>query len=75
MRPLKRLIDQLMLLHAAFALEGGGDDVGGVVVAVATQVFDGDLGVGQAFPDQPLDRRRVHRHQSASVGGSEGAAM
>ena len=42
MRPLQRLIDHLVLLHPALALEGGGDDMGGVMVAVAAQILDRD---------------------------------
>ena len=44
---LQRLIDHLMLLDAGLALEGGGDDGGGVVVAVAAQIVDAYLRVGE----------------------------
>ena len=45
-------IDHLVLLHAGFALEGSGDDVGGVVIAVAGEVADGDDRIGQGFLDE-----------------------
>src|SRR5258708_39073714 len=56
-----------MLLHAALALEGARDDVGGVVVAVAAQILDAHLRVRQPVLDQPLDRRRIHRHGTPPV--------
>src|SRR5260370_11936445 len=52
-----------MLLHPALAAEGAGDDMSGVVVAVAAQILDRDLRVGQALLDEPLDHCRVHRHR------------
>ena len=39
--PLQGLVDHLMLLHPGLALEGRGDDIGRVVVAVAP--FKGSL--------------------------------
>src|ERR1700686_1191207 len=59
----QRLIHQLMLLDPGFAAERAGDDLRGIVVAVAAQILDRDLRVGQALPDQPLDCCRVHRHR------------
>ena len=44
---LQRLIDHLVLLHPALALEGGGDDVRGVMVAVAAQILDRDRASGR----------------------------
>jgi len=41
-------IDHLVLLHAGFALEGGGDDVGGIVVSITREVADGDDRIGSA---------------------------
>src|SRR4051794_6906990 len=55
-----------MLLDAALALEGGRHDVGGVVIAIAAQILDRDAGVGDALLDEPLDRRRIHRHRRSS---------
>ena len=44
---LQRLIDHLMLLDAGLAFEGGGDDGGGVMVAVAAQILDADWASGR----------------------------
>src|SRR5207248_487233 len=60
----QRLINHLMLLHPALAAKRAGDDMRGIMVAIAAQILDRDLRVGQAVLDQPLDRRRVHRHPS-----------
>src|SRR3712207_5550934 len=60
--PLQGGVDDLVLLHPALAAEGLGHDGSGVVVTVAGQVFDGDLGVGQGRFDEGLDLRRLHRH-------------
>ena len=64
---LQGLVDHLVLLHAGLAGELLGDDVGGVVVAVAGQVLDGDLGVGEAGLDQPLDLVGIHGHAYVPV--------
>jgi len=45
---LQRRIDELMLLDARQARERLGDDAGLIVVAVAGQVVDLDLGVREA---------------------------
>ena len=45
----QRLIDELVLLQARLAAKLLGDDVGPVVVAVAGEVLDPDLRVGQAL--------------------------
>src|SRR5215213_5759241 len=47
-------VDDLVLLHAALAAEGFGHDRSGIVIAVAGQVLDGDLGVGQGRFDEGL---------------------
>src|SRR5260370_25063398 len=52
----QRLIDQLMLLDPGLAAERPGNDLRGVVIAVAAQILDRDLRVGQAVLAQPLDR-------------------
>src|SRR5262249_3108488 len=59
----QRLIDHLMLLHPGFATERAGDDMRCIVIAVAAQIFNRNLRIGEAFLDQPLDHRRVHRHR------------
>ena len=46
----ERLVDDLVLLHPRFAAEGLGDDGRGIVVAVAGEVADGDVGVRNAGP-------------------------
>src|SRR5262245_320766 len=61
----QRLVDELMLLDARFAPEGFGDDGRGIMVAVAREVADRDLGVRDAALDQPLDLARMHRHCGA----------
>src|SRR5690242_13592000 len=71
----QRLIDHLMLLHAGLALEGARDDMGGVMIAVAAQILDAHLRVRQTILDQPLDRRRIHRHENASGRDFYGAAI
>src|SRR6516165_3846387 len=57
------LIHHLMLLDPSLAPEGAGDDMRRIMIAIAAQVFDRDLSVGQAFLDQPFDHRRIHRHR------------
>src|SRR5665213_939571 len=65
-RSAKRLVDQLVLLNPGFAAEGGGDDMGRVMLPVATAILDRDARVREAFLDQPHDRLRVHRHNRVS---------
>ena len=68
MRPCKRLVHHLVLLHPGLARELLGDDVGRVVVPVAGQVLDGDLGVGKGGLDQPLDLFGIHGHGAGPSG-------
>src|SRR5262249_40640868 len=65
--PAQGLVNHLMLLHPALAAEGSGNDMGGVMVAVAAQILDQDRGVGQALLDKPLDCHCIHRHQPPSA--------
>jgi hypothetical protein len=60
--PAESVIDYLVLLDAAFAFEGGGNNVGGPMIVVAREVFQMDLGVGKAGFDHLLDIGRGHRH-------------
>ena len=60
--PAKGVEDQLVLGHAGLARKGTRHDVGRVVVAIAGQVGDRHLGIGQGPPDQMLDIGGVHRH-------------
>src|SRR6185437_12090990 len=64
------LVDHLMLLDARLALEGGGDDMRRVMVAVAPEILDRHPRIGEAVADQLLDRRRIHCHRNRlSAGG------
>src|SRR5204862_6234920 len=60
--PFQRLIDHLMLLHPRFAGEAGGNDSGGIMIAIAAQILDRHLGVGNSLLNQALDFARIHRH-------------
>ena len=54
-----------MLLHAALAGKGGGDDAAGIVIAIAAQVFDHHVGVGKSRFDQRFDFGCWHRHETS----------
>src|SRR3546814_12082841 len=60
---LERRINHLVLLHPCLAGEGGGDHGGGVMVAVAAQVVNADLGVGQSLTDHGFDLGGIHCHR------------
>jgi hypothetical protein len=64
---LQRLVDHLVLLHAAFATEGFGYDGCGVVIAIARKIADFNEGVGQRGLYQALDFLRLHRHGVKSL--------
>src|SRR5262245_49566719 len=51
----QRAVYHLVLLDLGFAGEGCGNDRGGIMVAIAGQVLDLDLGAGNAFLDQADD--------------------
>src|SRR5271163_1581888 len=59
---LQRVINELVLLDPRLAPERLGDHGGGVVVAIAGEIADRDLGVRDLGLDQPLDIIRRHRH-------------
>lgn len=61
--PLEGLIDELMLGHSGLAVEGGRAHIGGIVLAIAGEIVDGDLGVGQGFEDEGFDLPGCHRHR------------
>src|SRR3954462_5853502 len=65
--PAKRLVNQLVLLHPALAGAPLGDDVGAVVVAVAGEIVDAHLRIGQSGLDERLDFGGRHRHQSVPI--------
>jgi len=58
----KRLIDQLVLLHPALADEGLRGDLRCVMVAVACEIADRHLGIGDSCLDHRFDIVGVHRH-------------
>src|SRR6056297_1513556 len=64
---LERGIDGALLLHAVHALERGVNHFGGIVVPVACQIGDGDLGVGKSGADQVLDFLGLHWHGASPV--------
>ena len=63
---LERGVDGALLLDAVQAAEALVHDLGGVVVAVAGEVGDGDARVGEGFADQILDLLRLHGHGASS---------
>src|SRR5262245_29586400 len=65
--PLQGVVDHLVLLHPRLARELPGHDAGGVMVTVAGKVGDGDLGIGEAGLDEPLDLLRVHGHREKTL--------
>ena len=62
----ERVVDHLVLLHAALAAETLGDDLRGVMIPIAGQITDGDLGVRNAGLDEFLDIACVHWHVRGS---------
>lgn len=65
--PPERVIDHLVLLHPAFALEGAAFHAGRIVIAVPGKIPDLDRGVRKLRLDQALDLARVHRHRVAAL--------
>ncbi len=63
---LERVVHDLMLLHAGLAAKGLRQHGGGIVIAVAGEVADGHIGIGNARLDQSLDLARVHCHGNLS---------
>src|SRR5690606_23201105 len=59
-------VDQLVLPDAGQAREGRGDDARAVVVAVAGEVLDLDLGVGEGLAQMSLQILDRHRHGATS---------
>jgi hypothetical protein len=72
---LQRGIDELMLAHTRQACEGRGHNAGTIVIAVAGQIVDDDLGVGKGLGQMAAKRIDGHGHGSAvsRVGGEDGA--
>src|SRR5260370_7433140 len=63
---LQRLIDDLVLLDAGFAAERLRDHGRRIMVAVAGEVADRHLGVGNSRLDHRFDIMGVHRHSRIS---------
>ena len=59
---LQRGIDELVLADTGQAGEGGRDDAGAIVVAVAGQIVDDDLGVGKGFGQMAVKLFDGHGH-------------
>eukprot|EP01035_Chromulina_nebulosa_P059004 gene59004-80806_t len=59
---LERGIDELVLFHARQTGEGDRDDARLVVVAVAREVIDRDLGVGKRLGQIGMQGFDGHRH-------------
>jgi hypothetical protein len=67
--PLKRRINHLVLLDAAFACECFRYDTCGEMITIAGKVDDDHQGVWKSLSDKPLDFRSSHchrRHSSAT---------
>src|SRR5215813_4415597 len=71
---LQRLVDHLVLLHPGLAPEFLADDMGGVMVAIASKVSDDHLGIGKAGLDQARDLLGIHGHQASLQGRGCGLA-
>src|SRR5262245_43260175 len=62
----ERVVDHLVLLDPALALEGAARDARLVVVAIAGEVPDLDGGVGKLRLDEALDLAGLHGHGQGS---------
>ena len=58
----KRVVNDLVLLDARFAAKRFGDNGCRIVVAVAGEIADRHIGVGNMSPDQPFNIACSHRH-------------
>ena len=47
----ERLVDHFMLHHPRLTLEGGRDDMGGKMIAIAGKILDLDMGIREFGPD------------------------
>jgi len=59
---LERRINQLMLTHATKALEGAGDDLGAIMIAVAGQIVDLNFTIRKGFAQKSLEVGLSDRH-------------
>src|SRR5690606_7161370 len=62
----QRVVDDLMLLHAALSDEGRGNHVRRVVVAIPRQILDRYRSIRQRRPYQLFDLAGAHRHKTLS---------
>lgn len=60
-------IDELMLAHPGHASERFRDDAGAIMVAVASQILDRDLGVGEGFGQVTVQGFDGHWHAKTWV--------
>ena len=72
---LERIIDDLVLLHPGFAAKCLGQHGGGVVVAIAGEIADRDLCVGNPHLDQALDIACTHCHSRTSADQAAAPAI
>src|SRR5581483_6972479 len=66
---LQRGVDQLVLAHPRQAAEHGRCYLGAIVVAVAGEILDRDLGVGKGLAKLGLQIGGGHRHAKAPRTG------
>src|SRR5258706_15798974 len=65
--PRKRVVNHLMLLDAGLALEGARNHHGGVMIAIAGKIGDGDVRVRQSRADRQFDFSGRHGHCNTSI--------
>ena len=65
----QRLVDHLMLLDARLAAEALRDDLGGIMVAVARQIADRHVGIGdgELTMEDAENLAALVRHQAAGI--------
>src|SRR5579871_5182361 len=69
---LERLVNQLVLLDPGFAAEAFRDHRRRIMIAIACEVADRDLGVRQMRPDQAFYIACNHGHDSSPEARSRG---
>src|ERR1700719_3969291 len=67
---LERLVHDLVLLNAGFAAKRFGDHSRGIMVAVAGEIADRHLGIGNARADQAFDVVGCHCHGASPRGAT-----
>jgi hypothetical protein len=61
--PLERVVDHLVLLNPALALESFADDARTEMIAVASEINDNDLCIWKSLLDKTFDLRSGHCHR------------